>query len=82
MGLSKQLGTRHRAAVGMSEVSDALVICVSEETGKVSYAQGGRLTRGISKEELHVKLEELRSKNTTDNNKKFVLKKGMRKHEE
>ena len=82
MGLSKQLGTRHRAAVGMSEVSDALVICVSEETGNVSYAQSGHLNRGVTKEELRVKMEELRNKNTTDSNKKFVLKKGMRKHEE
>ena len=56
MGISKDLGTRHRAAVGMSEVSDALVITVSEETGAVSVAQGGELTRSINEAELRVKL--------------------------
>lgn len=82
MGLSKQLGTRHRAAVGMSEVSDALVICVSEETGSVSYAQGGRLNRGVSREELRKKLEELQNKKPAEGAiKKFTLKKGKRDDE-
>lgn len=56
MGLSKDLGTRHRAAVGMSEVSDALIIVVSEETGAVSVAQGGFLDRRVTREELREKL--------------------------
>ncbi len=75
--ISKQLGTRHRAAVGMSEVSDALVVCVSEETGNVSYAKGGHLTRTVSPMELRAQLVQLQNK-TEENNKKFTLKKGRR----
>ena len=54
--IGKELGTRHRAAVGASEVSDACAIIVSEETGKVSVANGGRLYKGISPEELRSRL--------------------------
>ncbi len=50
--LSIDLGTRHRAGVGMSENSDAMIIIVSEETGKISVAQSGELIRGISLGEL------------------------------
>ena len=52
MELSKELGTRHRAAVGVSEVSDAFTIIVSEETGKVSVTHGGQLLRNIDGEQL------------------------------
>jgi len=56
LDLSKDLGTRHRAALGVSEVSDALVIVVSEETGNVSITIGGDLYRNIDAEFLKEKL--------------------------
>lgn len=82
MELSKQLGTRHRAGVGISEVSDSLTIIVSEETGKVSIAQEGRLTRCVNSASLRAALVKAQNKTVVDNGKLRHLLKGRVKHEE
>lgn len=62
LSISKDLGTRHRAAVGISEASDSLTIVVSEETGRVSIALGGELYRNVDAEFLRNKLTYLQKR--------------------
>ena len=82
MELSKQLGTRHRAGVGISEVSDSLTIIVSEETGQVSMAQNGQLSRGLTSAELRSALIKAQNKKVVTNSKLRHLLKGRMRHEE
>lgn len=79
MQLSKDLGTRHRAGIGISEVTDSLTIVVSEETGKVSIAKEGKLIRNIDGDYLRNKLTEAQNKQTEV--KKIKLWKGRIKNE-
>lgn len=57
LDLSKELGTRHRAGVGISEVTDSLTVIVSEETGKTSVAYSGQLERSLNSEQLKERLQ-------------------------
>ena len=79
MGLSKELGTRHRAGVGVSEATDSLTIIVSEETGNVSIAYEGEIERNLTPELLKEKLEMIQNK--TPDEKKRLVWKGWSKHE-
>ena len=77
MGLSKELGTRHRAGVGISEVSDSLTVIVSEETGKISIASSGKLIRNIDGNLLRKYLNEVQGKPKEEKTKKrFWQRKG------
>ena len=73
LGLSKELGTRHRAGVGISEVSDSLTIIVSEETGKISIAIGGKLLRNVDGDLLRKKISEIQG-NPDETKKRFKIK--------
>lgn len=83
LALNKSLGTRHRAGVGISEVSDALTIIVSEETGKISYTMGGKIYTGVTPGVLREQLNKLKVKSgPKDENGKFRIWKGRSRHEE
>jgi diadenylate cyclase len=78
--VSKDLGTRHRAGIGVSEASDCLTVIVSEETGKVSIATGGTLIRNVDGDYLRNKLIAIQNK-PVEGNKKAKLWKGRTKVE-
>ncbi len=63
--ISKQLGTRHRAAIGVTEDSDAIVVIVSEETGSISLASAGAIEPNLMPEELSDRLTEIFSRRRT-----------------
>ena len=79
LDINKSLGTRHRAGIGVSEVSDSITVIVSEETGGVSLAYNGMLYRGLTRESFPKKIEEL-SKNEPIT-RKMKWWKGLGKHE-
>lgn len=76
--LNKDLGTRHRAAVGISEVSDSMTLVVSEENGTISVAQAGVLYRNLDAESLRKQLASLQTR-TTDSRR--TRKRGGKKNE-
>ena len=78
--LSKELGTRHRAGVGISEATDSLTIIVSEETGKISVAYEGKLERNLDGDALKERLRAVQNK-PVEENRKRILWKGRSKSE-
>ena len=81
MALSKELGTRHRAGVGISEVTDSLTVIVSEENGKISVAYNGQLERGLDAERLRVRLSDIQNKPVEEKKRKLWKGKGRSKNE-
>lgn len=78
LDISKALGTRHRAAIGVSEVSDSITVIVSEETGAVSLAHNGAVIRNIPRDKFLDKIDELRNEESITPKMKWW--KGFGKH--
>lgn len=72
MQLSKALGTRHRAGVGISEATDAMTLIVSEETGKISVAYKGELIRNLKAEDIERQLGKIQNKPTEEKKKRIL----------
>lgn len=70
MSLSKEMGTRHRAAVGISEVTDSMTVIVSEETGMISVAYKGTISRGLTASELSEELKKIQNKQEEEKERK------------
>ena len=77
---NRDIGTRHRAAIGMSEVSDAVVVVVSEETGQISMAVNGVLTRDYDRDALILRLEEMLIPPDTESESKTKRRKKRREN--
>ena len=75
LGLSKELGTRHRAGVGISEITDSLTIIVSEETGKISVAYEGELERNLDADSLRDRMHKILN-NPVEEHKNLRIWKG------
>ena len=79
MALSKELGTRHRAGVGISEATDSFTVIVSEETGRISVALEGKLDRNLDADTLKERLRKIQDKQQPEE-KKVKLWKGRKKN--
>lgn len=80
MGLSKELGTRHRAAVGISDATDSLTLIVSEETGKISVAYRGEIYRALRGEDVERYLMQIQNK-PAEEKKRRIFKMKMKESE-
>lgn len=78
--ISKELGTRHRAAIGLSEVTDAVTVIVSEETGAVSITANGDIDRNLSMEEFEARLRKAWFGSATEQQSSSFWKRGWRKN--